>query len=143
MSTVTAQLALTCGVNSIGRFPEGKPSPPHTPIIPEDLGEYVEPVFTALSRTDLLERCGSGETQNQNESFNNIIWTRCPKTGFCSLITVEVAVNLAIFTFNHGIEGLLPLVERVVGSPPGAHTAEFSALQDAKTVMKAHQKAES
>ena len=45
---------------------EGKKPPPHTPIIPEDLGEYVEPVFTAPSRTDLLEWCGSGETQNQN-----------------------------------------------------------------------------
>ena len=52
---------------------EGKTAPPHTPIIPEDLGEYVEPAFTALSRMDLLERCGYGETQNQNESFNNII----------------------------------------------------------------------
>ena len=90
----------------------------------------MEPVFTALSRTDLLERCVSEETQNQNESFNNIIWTRCSKTGFCFLITVEVAVNLAVLTFNHGMEGLLPLVERVVGSPPDAHTAECFALQD-------------
>ena len=64
------------------------------------------------------------------------------KTGFCSLITVEVAVNLSVLTFNHGMDGLLPLVERVVGSPPGAHTTEFFALQDAKRVMKAHQKTE-
>ena len=40
------------------------------------------------------------------------------------------------------MEGLLPMVERVVGSPPGTHTAKFFVLQDAKRVMKAHQKAE-
>ena len=40
------------------------------------------------------------------------------------------------------MEGLLPLVERMMGSPPGTHSAEFFALQDAKRVMKAHQKAE-
>ena len=42
---------------------EGKTLSPLTPIIPEDLGEYVEPVFTALARTDLLEQCESEETR--------------------------------------------------------------------------------
>ena len=47
MTTVTAQISLTREAIS-----EGKTQPPHTPIISEDLGEYVEPVFTTLSRTD-------------------------------------------------------------------------------------------
>ena len=77
------------------------PPPTHKPLrIPVDLAPYVKPVFEDLSKLQLLERCIDGATQNQNESFNNIIWSRCPKTGFCSLVTVETALGLAILTFK-------------------------------------------
>ena len=69
--------------------------PKHTPKLPKDLGPFKKPVFTALSKQELLEKCVLGATQNQNESFNNIFWSRCPKTGFCSVVSVDIAVNLA------------------------------------------------
>ena len=75
------------------------------PRIPVDLAPFVKPVFEDLSKPQLLEKCIDGATQNQNESFNNILWSRCPKTGFCSLVTVEAALGLAILTFL--IMGLL------------------------------------
>ena len=31
----------------------------------------------------------------RNESFNSLIWSRFPKTEFCSLVVVETAVNMA------------------------------------------------
>ena len=34
--------------------------------------------------------------------FNGLIWNLCPKTEFCSADVVEIAVNLAILTFNSG-----------------------------------------
>ena len=42
--------------------------PKHTPKLPKDLGPFIKPVFNALSKRELLERCVLGATQNQNES---------------------------------------------------------------------------
>ena len=95
----------------------------HTPKLPKDLGPFIKPVFTALSKRELLEKCVLGATQNQ--SFNNIVWSRYPKTGFCSVVSVDIVVNLAAITFNHGLEGLSPQFEQVIGSPPSAFTANY------------------
>ena len=74
----------------------------YSPIIPLDLAEYIKPVFLRLSDSLMLERCLLGAIQNQNESFNNVIWSRCPKTEFTSPDSVQIAVNLAVITFNNG-----------------------------------------
>ena len=116
--------------------------PKHTPKLPKDLGPFIKPVFTALSKRELLEKCVLGATQNQNESFNNIVWSRCPKTGFCSVVSVDIAVNLAAISFNHGMEGLSPLFEQVIGSPPSAFTANYISSSDYKRSMKAGQSAQ-
>ena len=113
--------------------------PKHTPKLPKDLGPFIKPVFTALSKRELLEKCVFGVTQNQNESFNR---SRCPKTGFCSVVSVDIAVNLAAITFNHGLEGLSPLFEQVIGSPPSAFTANYISSSDDKRSMKAGQSAQ-
>ena len=34
------------------------------------------------------------------------------------MVSVDIAVNLAAITFNHRLEGLSPLFEQVIGSPP-------------------------
>ena len=114
--------------------------PKHTPKLPKDLGPFIKPVFTALSKWELLDKCVLGATQN--ESFNNIVWSRCPKTGFCSVVSVDIAVNLAAITFHHGLEGLSPLFEQVIGSPPSAFTANYISSSDDKRSMKAGQSAQ-
>ena len=108
----------------------------HTPKLPKDLGPFIKPVLTELSKRELLERCVLGATKNQNESFNSVIWSRCPKTGFCSLVSVDIAVNLAVITFNHGFEGLPPLFVQLLGSPPSAFTANHIASSDDKRLKK-------
>ena len=90
----------------------GEDPPPHSkPLIPLHLASYVKPVFGRLADRKLLDRCLLGATQNQNESFNSTIWLRCPKSRFSCPKSVNVAVSLAVITFNHGMKGLLPLVE--------------------------------
>ena len=54
-----------------------------------------------------------GATQNQNESFNSLIWNRCPKTEFCSADIVEIATNLAVITVNSGQGALKGLLQRL------------------------------
>lgn len=83
---------------------EKAPMPTHKPLIPRDLAKYVRPVYQRLANRDLLERCTLGTTQNQNESFNNLIWLHASKTQMLSLHTVQLAVNIAVLVFNKGKE---------------------------------------
>ena len=116
--------------------------PKHTPKLPMFLSPFIKPIFTELSKLELLEKCVLGATQNQNESFNNIIWSWCPKTGFCSVEIVEIEVNQAVITFNHGLEGLSPLFVKLFGFPPRGFTANYIASSDSKRARKSVQKAE-
>ena len=42
----------------------------------------LDPIFTRLSKYDLLIRCLKGITQNQNEAANGVLWFKCPKKLF-------------------------------------------------------------
>ena len=78
-----------------------------------DLEQYVKPVFDSLCEEKLLKRCLLGATQNQNESFNNTIWTRAPKTEYVSRPTIEIAVAQAVLVFNSGSQALLPILVKM------------------------------
>ena len=63
---------------------------------------------------NFLERCTLGATQNQNESFNNVVWLRASKTQFLGLPTVELAASTAVLDFNEGKEvGMKNLFEHL------------------------------
>jgi len=47
-----------------------------------------------------------GDTQNANESFNNIIWTKCPKNILVDKTTLEIGVYSAVLHFNFGPKGI-------------------------------------
>ena len=49
---------------------------------------------------------------------------------------------MVVLAFNHGMEGLSPWLERLVGSLPDAFTLKFFASRDADGRMQAQQKAE-
>ena len=44
--------------------------------------------------------------KNLNESFNNIIWTKCPKAVYVSRAVLEMVVNSAVLKFNEGSHGI-------------------------------------
>lgn len=64
----------------------------HKPV-PKAVMEAIRPVFKDLIHPTLLRRCLQGKTQNVNESFNNVVWSRLPKNVFVGLKTLEL-VNL-------------------------------------------------
>ena len=73
----------------------------------------MKPIFTNLSQRNQPEQC-AGATHNQSEAStlsSSPVWSRCCKTEFCSLMTIDVA----------GMdEGLSSLLEHLVGCPPGS-----------------------
>ena len=67
--------------------------------------------FDELADDELLSKCFHGEMQNSNESCNNIVSTRFPKTMYVSRSIMEVGVNSTFLHFNEGacaIKNILP-----------------------------------
>lgn len=75
----------------------------------------IKPIFEDLSNHNLLKKCLHGRTQNPNESFNNIIWTRIPKNNFVGIETLTIGVLDAIVTFNSGALGKVQVLEKLCG----------------------------
>ena len=102
---------------------KGEPPPQHNTTIPAHIAPFVKKIFLDLSSDALMERCVLGATQNQNECFISLIWNRCMKTDFCSVDVVEIAVSLAVITFNSGQEALKGLFARLsyMYTPTVAH----------------------
>lgn len=70
--------------------------------LPKIIMTEIKPIFEDLAKTDLLRKCLHGGTQNQNESLNNIIWSRIPKSTIVLRKTLELGVYEAIACFNKG-----------------------------------------
>ena len=120
---------------------KGESPPHHNQTICDEIAPIVKKVFDDLSCDSLMERCVLGATQNQNESFNSMIWNRCPKTDFCSAVVVELAANLAVLAFNSGRESLKQVLERLQ-LPCGPSTEAYLQAVDSLRVWSAEYKEE-
>ena len=97
--------------------------PSHNPLLPADLLPFLLPIFTALSKRELLEKCLLGAIQNRNESFSNLVWARSPKTEFVSLDTMKIAVGQAVVVSNSGHQALAQTMKRLDVQPSPLFTA--------------------
>ena len=68
--------------------------------LPKFVLDAIKPVFEVLSADGLLAKCTHGGTQNSNESFHHLIWSRCPKTVFVGRKRLETAVFDAAVVYN-------------------------------------------
>ena len=60
--------------------------------MPLDIVMKLKRTFAELSDESLLKKCLHDKTQNQNESFNLMIWDRIPKTNYVALTQLELGV---------------------------------------------------
>ena len=112
----------------------------HT-TIPTDFEAYVEPQWRSLCTPELLKKCLLGATQNANESFNGMIWSRCPKTEYCNLDTVMGAVGQSVVIFNSGYQALVKLMDQL-GIPAGPICTSYLTFQDQDRIKRADSKSE-
>ena len=90
---------------------EGREPPHANTLIPCDYAANIQKVFEDLCDDTLLERCLLGVTQNRNESFNSLVWSRCSKTDFSGKPTVQIAVSCSVLAFNSGKHSMTNLME--------------------------------
>ena len=68
--------------------------------------EKLKPIYEDVCKGELLHKCLHGQTQNANESLNNLTWMRCPKRVFVTKSVLEMGVNSAVLEFNNGAVGI-------------------------------------
>ena len=110
--------------------------------IPEAaVSEIIKPIFGAgdLGSDELLRKCLHGETQNVNESLNNIIWTKCSKRVYVGRSTLEMCVASAVLSYNDGGQGLLPVYGKV-GIEPGYFATIGLKKLDKKCILEMNRK---
>ena len=96
----------------------------------------IEPIFSELADSDLLCKCLHGQTQNNNESINDVIRKYCPKEVFVSRPVVSDAAHFAVAVFNDGNDAFVKLFEQL-GLSGGftvksAHSSDTTRLYHAK-----------
>ena len=116
---------------------KSEPPPSHSSTIHPDIVPHLFKIFEQLSKDSLMEGCVLGATQNQNESFSSTIWQQCPKTEFCSATTVEIAVNLAVISFNAGQVLFAALQERLGVTVSSLNLSSKDHHRVSASVMKA------
>ncbi|GFT27243.1 uncharacterized protein TNCV_5140501 [Trichonephila clavipes] len=98
--------------------------------------EAMRPIFRDLSHPDLLKKCLHGKTQNPNESFHNVVWSRVPKATFVQIETLSLGVYDAVCSFNDGNVSKLKMLQKM-GVEPGEFSVSAMKLLERERLMKA------
>ncbi|XP_044579116.1 uncharacterized protein LOC123261532 [Cotesia glomerata] len=88
----------------------------------------------------LLSRCVGGFNQNNNESFNQLVWKICPKTVNTSSTIVQIAAYIATCIFNECTNSLLMIMD-TLGLNCGSNSHRYAEKLDAARVKVADQRA--
>lgn len=88
---------------------EGKKFTENSPGLPDSVIKTVKPSYLELCDKNLLKKCLHGMTQNNNECFNNVLWSVLPKETFVEQKTLFLGTHIAVLLFNSGYLGLIPV----------------------------------
>ena len=87
----------------------------------------------------MLAKCLHGETQNNNESWNNMIWAKCPKNVFVTKPLLQLGVNSAVIGLNEGGNCAIRVLEKLgidIGKETVGGTARKNKIEIKKMNLK-------
>ncbi|GBO39725.1 hypothetical protein AVEN_209198-1 [Araneus ventricosus] len=108
----------------------------HKNNLPVAVVEAMRPVFRDLSHPDFLKKCVLVNTQNPNESVNNVIWSRVPKSPFVQIEELSHGVYDAVCTFNEGNSARLHILKNL-GIERGEYTLHALKCLDKEKLLRA------
>ncbi|KAL7290756.1 hypothetical protein TKK_0015504 [Trichogramma kaykai] len=111
----------------------------HKPPLDPSIQSYILPVYESLNNDDLLKRCLGKNTQNANETYNNLIWQITPKTKFSSKNVVEIAAWIAACSFNEGAKTHLKIMS-LMGIKIGKKATTWSENIDMSRIEQANRR---
>ncbi|XP_051170528.1 uncharacterized protein LOC127287569 [Leptopilina boulardi] len=77
-----------------------------------------------------------GYTQNQNESFNSVVWAIAPKSMSSGKKILDIATDISTITFNEGLSGLFSIYD-ALGMTVGRFLLDFCMESDANRIKAA------
>ena len=98
--------------------------------------EQIKPSFERLADDFLLSKCLHGGTQNANEAFHHLIWSKCPKEAFCGRRRIELAVAAETTVFNERQHDIVDMF-KAIGLTVGHHHVTYAAKTDHKCSIRA------
>lgn len=104
--------------------------------LPEAIMNELKDIFKDLANVDLLKKCMHSNTQNLNESVNNVIWTRIPKRVFIQLRTLRFGVHEAISCYNQ-VNVTKCFILREVNIKPGRNCIAIMKKKDISRIDEA------
>lgn len=103
----------------------------------------IKPIYTDLSKETLLERCVGGFNQNNNESYNQLVWKISPKIVSSGGTVVNLAAYITVGLFNEGAKSLLFYLNAIgVKCGHNAHTY-VDKIDEARIAVAERRAAES
>lgn len=108
--------------------------------LPSNVLDAIRPIYNDLSKETLLERCVGGFNQNNNESFNQLIWKISPKIVSSGAIVVNLAAYIAVGLFNEGSKSLLFYLNSI-GVSCGHNAHEYADKMDEARIALAERRA--
>ena len=79
--------------------------------LPIDVRRAIPPIYQSLCKSEILEKCLHGKTQNANELFNRMIWNRVLEVTHVGLDVLSVGVYDVIAYFSNGEKAALDIME--------------------------------
>ena len=110
----------------------------YLPLDPAVL-EVLHPIHTDLSRAELLNRCKGNNPQNNNESYNGLLWHFAPKHLHSGLKTIESDNFFTVGIFNDGIKSILKMFT-TMGVIVGACVWEYAERRDMRRTKLAERR---
>ena len=89
-----------------------------------------------LTNPKEIQKCLHGETRNQNEPYNSIIWERVPKITYCGKYKLELAVYDAAVNFNDGRQGTIEIFKKL-NITPGHYTTVLCYMLNKRRIYTA------
>ncbi|XP_032687978.1 uncharacterized protein LOC116852084 [Odontomachus brunneus] len=111
----------------------------HDPPLIETVQKVIKPVYEDLSKDDLLERGLGGNTQNDNENYNGLLWHFATKYLHCGLKIIEITNYLVVGIFNEGYYAVLKVFQ-TMGVVIGPIAKQFANKRDDKRLRIAERK---
>ena len=113
----------------------------HGPGIPTNIvAKHLKPIYQDLTSDTLLKKCLHGKTQNQNESFNGMVWERVPKTRYVTFEQLEFGFYDAVANFNYGRKATLDILCELKVEP-GNYTVNHCDQLNKARIANANYKA--
>lgn len=129
-------IVMRLGANIYRPKKKTKPIRTHKHSLDQAVCDVIKPTYKNLSKAELLRKYLHGQTQNVNESFNAVLWSRLPKVNFVGISTLKFGTYDAIVSFNDGNRGRIKVLHDL-GLKVGSNCMKTLLAIDSVQVDKA------